>query len=136
VPILFLEGSPDTFIPKRVKRNVLISVKLMGIAIETVEGEQDIKIRINELRDYFNNTHHTGLIPYRYSDPKLAALMWVSGIGYKRARKLLDLYQGDLLSIYGSSKEALAKSIGETLADRFYHAIRKQPKLAKGNFCL
>ena len=47
------------------------------------------------------------------------------------ARQLLDLYHRDLLAVFVSSKEALAKSIGETLADRFYHAIRKQPKLAK-----
>jgi ERCC4-type nuclease len=131
-PILAIIGYPKlfNFIDKCGYRNLLLSVKLSGVIIEPYDNEADYKARIPELIEYFKDDTHFNLIPYRYSNPKLGALMWVGGIGFHSANKLLDIYQNSLIDIYNSPKPALTKILGSTLADRFYNAIRKPIKTA------
>jgi ERCC4-type nuclease len=128
IPILFIEGYPIQLTPRQ-RRNLLLSIKLDGIIVEAVNSRADLFNRVKELEEYFDTEQHIGLIPYRYSEPKLGALMWIPGIGYKKAKSLLSAWQGSLIDIYNAPKVALAKYLGESTADRFYTSIRKQPKI-------
>jgi ERCC4-type nuclease len=112
------------------KHNLLFSIKLTGVLVETLFDASKFKDRVIEIYEYLKANQHISMIPYRYNNPKLGALMWVGGIGYSHAKKLLELYQGDLVSIYVSEKRALSKVLGDALADRFYTAIRKPVKVA------
>jgi ERCC4-type nuclease len=132
IPILAIIGYPSAYnhLSLEAERNLILSIKLTGIIVERLANEADYKSRIRELIEYFESQEHTGLIPYRYSNPKLGALMWVAGIGYKKANLLLDTWQGSLIDIYNAPKQALTKILGAVLADRFYSAIRKPVKQA------
>lgn len=132
-PFLMIVGNPTKPLDRRTKRNILLSIKLCGILVESIDNLEDYNSRIKELHDFLDTDNHTSLIPYRYSDPKLGAIMWVSGIGFKRAKALLELYQGDLASIYMSDIPALSKVLGSKLAYEFYHAVRKYPKTVKAS---
>jgi ERCC4-type nuclease len=129
-PVLAIIGYPCLFnlIEREAMRNLLLSIKLTGILIERLDNQKDYENRLVELVKYFNNEAHYSLIPYRYSNPKYGALMFVPGIGFKTARKLLETWQDSLFDIYTAPKPALAKIIGSTLADRFYTAIHKPVK--------
>jgi ERCC4-type nuclease len=130
--ILAVVGYPESYgvnVSRAYIRNLMFSIFLLGIKVERLENEADYKKRIPELIEYLKNGH-TSLIPNRYSNPKLGALMWVAGIGYVKANKLLEIYQGSLIDIYNSPKQALAKILGDTLADRFFTSIHKPVKTA------
>jgi ERCC4-type nuclease len=132
-PILAIVGYPNIFnlIDRCALRNLLLSIKLTGVIVERYDNEVDYKARIPELVEYFKDATHFNLIPYRYSNPKLSALMWVQGIGYKKAADLLDTWQDSLIDIYNAPKSGLTKILGSTLADRFYNAIRKPVKQSR-----
>jgi ERCC4-type nuclease len=129
-PVLAIIGYPNMFnlIDRKYFRNMLLSIKLAGIIIEHYDNEADYQNRLPELIEYFKSEKHYNLIPYRYSNPKLGALMWVSGIGYKTANRMLEVWQNSLFDIYIAPKQALTKIIGASLADKFYTAIRKPVK--------
>ncbi len=130
--ILIIVGHPTDYgiqVSRKYIRNLFLSIFLMGIRIERVDNEADYKARVLEIIEYLKSDHFS-LIPNRYSNPKLGALMWVAGIGYKKANLLLDTWQGSLIDIYNAPKQALAKIIGNVLADRFYNSIRKPVKQA------
>ncbi len=129
-PFLAIVGSPNFYNlgERSWYRNLLLSIKLTGVLIENYDSLEDFKARIPELIEYLKSDTHMSLIPYRYSNPKLGALMWVSGIGYKTASKLLEAYKSDLHAIYNAPKADLAKVMGDIKADRFYYTIRKPVK--------
>jgi ERCC4-type nuclease len=131
-PILAITGTPNFFnlIDRCELRNLLLSIKLTGVIIERLDNEADYKIRLPELFKYFSETEHISLIPYRYSNPKLSALMWIPGIGYRTAEKMLSTWQDSLYDIYTAPKKAIEKIIGVKLADRFYSGIHKPIKQA------
>jgi ERCC4-type nuclease len=138
-PFIAIIGYPNmfNFLEREAMRNMLLSIKLAGILIERLDNQKDYENRLTELVKYFNNETHYNLIPYRYSNPKLSALMFVPGIGFKTAKKLLDTWQDSLIDIYNAPKPALEKIIGSVLADRFYNAIRKPvKKVAKEDYAL
>jgi ERCC4-type nuclease len=130
--MLAIIGYPNNFnlIDRCAFRDLLLSIKLAGILVERFDNEADFQARIPELAEYFEKEAHFNLIPYRYSNPKLGALMWVQGIGYKTANKMLETWQDSLYDIYTAPKQALAKILGAVLADRFFNAIHKPVKQA------
>lgn len=128
LPILIITGYPPQ--DDTTRRNLLFSIKLTGILVETLFNASQFKSRVLEIYEYLKSEQHISMIPYRYSNPRLAALMWVPGIGFTHAKKMLSVWQDSLIDIYNASKPALEKVIGDRLADRFYYAIRKLVKQA------
>ncbi len=112
------------------RRNLLFSIKLTGVLVETLFDAGIYRERVTEIYNYLKTDQHISMIPYRYNNPKLGALMWVSGIGYQTGKKMLATWQNSLIDIYNAPKLDLSNIIGNTLADRFYVAIRKPVKIA------
>jgi len=128
IPMLAIIGYPHDYNELR-RKNLLLAIQLAGIVYFTCNTQAALEARLKEIYDFLLK-EHTSLLPYRYTNPKLAALMFVAGIGYKTANRMLDTWQGSLIDIYTAPKQALAKIIGDRLADRFYQAIRKPVKQA------
>ena len=135
IPVLLLVGDPGVM-ARKVKSfklptfyGAILSIEEKGIVVIQAKNYDHARVIFSILRKRVGKNKVSKSLPLKYkkvlldeSEQAIAMLEGVSGVGYKKAERLLEKY-GSVREIVNLPLDVLVSELGEKTGSRFYRVV-------------